>query len=419
MRILFISNLYPPAHLGGKEIRCREVVEGLGSRGHSVLVLTSDFVPSGRTVQDQPGVRRVLTLEADVYHYQPIEHLLHRSSRLRANLKAVQAAIAEFRPDLVFVWGMWNLSPAIAAAAEEQLPGRVVYSFAGYWPIKPDLHESFWCARDGERWERQFRRVMAPLALSSRYRPVSAQSLKFDHAITCSEFVLRQLREGGLALPHAKVVFSGIDVDWFVPAHAAGSHNPGELEAVYLGALIPRKGVDVAIEAVRLLGEWGQEDVKLTIVGEGHPSYRDELEKKVDEGDLEQRVCFRPAIPRRDVPRLLQAFDTLVLPSQSDEPEPLSRTVMEAMACGLVVVGTNEGGTPEMIEDGVDGLLFAPGDSEELAHHLRTLAMDPELRRRLSVTARQTAEKRFRISRMIDEIEGFLEEVLIGTQGPY
>ena len=418
MRLLFLTNFYPPAHLGGKEIRCREVVEGLRSRGHTALVLTSNFVPPGRTVPDQPGVRRVLTLDAGVYHYQPVDQLLRGSTRLRSNVKAVETAITEFDPDLAFIWGMWNLSPAVAAAAEAKLPGRVVYSFGGYWPIQPDLHQEFWLTKDGKWLGRQFRRVLVPLALSSRYRPFSADSLRFDHAITCSDFVLRQLRGGGLALPHAKVVFSGIDVDWFSPAPQAPSGRPGELDVVYLGALIPRKGVPVAIEAMRLLSEWAQEDIRLTIVGEGHPHYRDELERAVRQHALAQQVSFRPAIPRRDVPRLLQEFDTLVLPSESIEPEPLSRTVMEAMACGLVVVGTNEGGTPEMITDGVDGFLFAPGDSEELAHHLRTLALDPELRRRLSAAARQTAEKRFRISRMIDEIERFLEEALTETQGP-
>lgn len=414
MRLLFLSNFYPPAHLGGMELRCQEVVEGLQARGHTYVVLTSDFVPPGVALPDQPEIRRVLALEADVYHYRPLGHLLCYPSRLRANLNAFKATASAFEPDLVFIWGMWNLSPTLAAAAEARLPGRVVYSFAGYWAIEPDLHEQYWHAQDGRWLGRQVRRALAPLALSQRYRPVQPRALRVSHAITCSTFVLKRLREGGLALPHAKVVLSGIDVSDFVPISASRARSSNDLKAVYAGGIAYHKGVHVAIEALCQLVKQGHRPTSLTIVGQGHPAYGASLEELVSQAALEEWVHFRPAVPRRDMPRLLQQFDVLLLPTLSDEP--LSRAVMEAMACGLVVVATNTGGTPEMIEDGINGLLFEPSDSVGLANHLRAVAKDQELRQRLSKAARQTAEARFGIGRMIDEIETFLEVVLAETQ---
>jgi glycosyltransferase involved in cell wall biosynthesis len=412
MRLLFLTNFYPPAHLGGKEIRCQEVVQGLQSRGHACLVLTSSFVPPGVTLPDQPGVRRELALEADVYHYRPLNYLLQYSERLRANLNAFKATASSFEPDIVFIWGMWNLSPALAAAAEAQLHGRVVYSLGGYWPIEPDMHEQYWCAQDGKWPGRLFRKVLALFALSRKHRPVQARELRFAHVITCSRFVLEQLQEGGLALPHAKVVFSGIDVNEFVPAPGTASRLSDQLKVVYAGGIAARKGVHVAVEAMRLLVEQGHQNISLSIIGAGHPSYRARLKKMVDEAAFSERVRFQPAVPRRSIPHLLQQFDVLVLPSVLDVPEPLSRVVMEAMACGLVVVATDTGGTPEMIEHDVNGLLFASGDSAGLANHLQALAASPELRRRLSAAARQTAETRFQIGRMIDEMEMFLAGVL-------
>lgn len=414
MRLLFISNFYPPAHLGGKELRCQQVAQGLQSRGHTCLVLTGDFAPPGVTLPDQPGVRRVLALEADVYHYRPLDFLLHYPARLHANLKTLAAAISEFEPDLVFIWGTWNLSPALAAVAEGLLPGRVVYSFGGCTPIEPDPHEQFWHAQDGNWLRRQFCRALAPLALSPRYRPVQARSLEFAHAITCSQFVLRRLRTGGLTLPHAKAVLSGIDTNHFVPASMTKPHSSDELKAIYAGGIAFHKGVHTAIEAIRLLVEQGWRKVSLTIVGQGHPVYRASLEEMVTQAALERQVHFHPAVPRHDMPHLLQHSDVLVLPTIGNEP--LSRVVMEAMACGLVVVATNTGGTPEMIADGSSGLLFDPGDSMSLANHLRLVATDGELRQRLSTAARQTAEARFCLGRMIGEIEAFLEEVLTETQ---
>jgi glycogen(starch) synthase len=414
MRLLFVSNFYPPAHLGGKEIRCQEVVQGLQSRGHICLVLTSDFAPPGVPLPDQPGVRRMLALEAGVYYYCPFDHLLHHPARLRANLNVLKAAVSESRPDLVFIWGTWNLSPALAAAAEELLPGRVVYSFGGCTPIEPDVHEQFWRVQDGKWSSQQIRRVLAPFALSRRYRPVQARALRFEHAITCSQFVLARLREAGLALPNARVVFSGIDVNHFVPGSLAKSHTLNGLKVIYAGGIASHKGVHTAIKAIHLLVEQGRREINLTIVGQGHPAYRASLKEMVARAALEKWVHFQPPVPRCDMHRLLHQFDVLVLPTLMDEP--LSRVVMEAMACGLVVVASNNGGTPEMIEDGINGLLFDPGNSVQLANHLQVIAMSREKRQRLATAARQTAEMRFQLSRMVGEIETFLKAVLTETR---
>jgi glycosyltransferase involved in cell wall biosynthesis len=409
MRILFLSNLYPPNHLGGMELRCRQVVEGLQSRGHTCLVLTSRFVPpGGAPVEAHPQVRRTLHLEANVTHYRPLDYLVRHPARLRSNLRQLQATVAEFRPDIVFVWGMWNLSPTVSASAEKLLPDRVVYSFADYWPIEPDVHEQYWRAVDGSRWSRDLRRTAAPVALSRAYRPIRPRELQFQHAIACSQFVLDKLRRG-LPLPQAAVVFSGIDVDHFVPTTADRRCAPKELRVIYAGAVVSHKGIHTAVDAVHALSTCGQCPLRLAIVGSGHPTYVARLRAMVAQAGLESVVRFEGAVPRTDMPGLLQCFDILVLPTITDEP--LSRAVMEAMACGLVVVATRTGGTPEMIDDGVDGLLFDPGDSEQLADRLRRVAADRGLRQRLSAAARRTAVARFRLDRMMDEIESYLQQV--------
>jgi glycosyltransferase involved in cell wall biosynthesis len=174
----------------------------------------------------------------------------------------------------------------------------------------------------------------------------------------------------------------------------------------FAGGVAPHKGASTLIEAMRLLTERGEQDVHLTIVGHGHPAHRASLKEMVDRHALTERVHFQPAIPRREMPGLLQQSDALVLPTLSEEP--LSRLVMEAMACGLVVLATHTGGTPEMIDHGVDGLLFAPGDSETLARYLTMVAKTPEIGAALAIAARRKAERQFRVERMVDEIEGFL-----------
>jgi glycosyltransferase involved in cell wall biosynthesis len=110
------------------------------------------------------------------------------------------------------------------------------------------------------------------------------------------------------------------------------------------------------------------------------------------EGELRTRAAGLDRVRllghRDDVPRLLAAADAFVLPSRN---EGLPLAVMEAQAAGLPVVATRAGGTPELIDDGVDGQLIAIGDRTSLAERLLRLAIDPDLRARLGAAARVRA----------------------------
>jgi glycosyltransferase involved in cell wall biosynthesis len=100
--------------------------------------------------------------------------------------------------------------------------------------------------------------------------------------------------------------------------------------------------------------------------------------------------------------RALRALDIVV--HASTEPEPFGMVIAEGMACGRPVVFALAGGTPEIVQDGVDALGHTPGDASELADRLRQLAADPALRERLGLEARRSAERRFDRSRLAIEL---------------
>ena len=133
-----------------------------------------------------------------------------------------------------------------------------------------------------------------------------------------------------------------------------------------------------AIEALAWLSRHAEgSQISLDILGAGHPQYEDRLQRMVNEYKLGDRITFHRPIPRAQLPDFLANFDVFVLPSVWEEPQ--ARISQEAMASGLVLVGTLTGGTKEILVDGVNGLAFVRENAEELADQLMRLAHDAVL----------------------------------------
>jgi glycosyltransferase involved in cell wall biosynthesis len=129
----------------------------------------------------------------------------------------------------------------------------------------------------------------------------------------------------------------------------------------------------------------------------------------VNQAGLTDYVSFLGWVPPEEMPGLLRNFDVLLL--TSIWPEPFARVLLEGMISGLVVVATPTGGTTEILVDGQNGLLFAASDAEDLAEKIVCLAADPKLRGRLARAGQQTVIERFTKTKMMDEIESYLQEI--------
>jgi glycosyltransferase involved in cell wall biosynthesis len=182
---------------------------------------------------------------------------------------------------------------------------------------------------------------------------------------------------------------------------------------LYAGRLTHEKGAHTAVEAVgRLATEHGWQNVRLLLVGSGPKDYETYLYHLRSSLKIEGQVEIRKWVPREEMPNLMRQFDVLVLPSIIEEALP--RIVQEAMATGLVVVGTLTGGTREILVDGVNGLAFAPGDAQGLVAQIVRLAAGPGLRQELSRAGRQMVEERFSLPKMVDQLETYFS--LKGTR---
>jgi glycogen synthase len=408
MRVLFVSTFYPPHVIGGWEQLVEELNGHLRERGHVTHVLTSRY-GLDRPQRDR-GVDRVLHLDVDLLAYKPLKLLTYRR-RLRENLGSTRRIISEFRPDVVFVHSIWNMTRGVPWLAETVCPGRVLYYVADHTIGSPDLHASYWRDPATMRWRNAVKKAVAPAALWW----VRRCTRKFTLAPTRILCVSRHIRDEvqsklSIAAERLHVVYNGVDTGRFAPGPRQSRGCRIGLALVFIGSLVPHKGVDTAIEALGILRtRQVLNGFRLAIAGDGPPAYRKELESLVERCGLVGHVQFLGRLDRTAMPDFLQGYDVLVFPSRWEEP--LARSMQEAMSTGLVVVGTTTGGSGELLVHGDTGLTFSAGSARELADRLLELSGNPALMTFLGRRARQAVVERFDIRRTVDEIESHLREV--------
>lgn len=166
----------------------------------------------------------------------------------------------------------------------------------------------------------------------------------------------------------------GLDPRQFLSLKATEAATKG-LQVCYVGRLVPEKGIDDLIAAVALVP-----NVRLTIAGTGPDAVK--LQAQVDDAGIGSRVTFAGGFPSTAVVDLLKLMDVLVLPSRTmpNWKEQFGRVLIEAMAAGLAVVGSDSGEIPNVIGDA--GLVFPERNPEALADCLIRL-FDPKLRETL------------------------------------
>jgi len=170
-------------------------------------------------------------------------------------------------------------------------------------------------------------------------------------------------------------------------------------DIVYVGVLIPRKGVHHLVNAfARVADDFPH--ARLVVVGdEANRFYAAELKEQAKTSGLNGRVQFVPEMPQAEFAVWLRKACVFVLPSIS---EGLGRVVLEAMATSTPVIGSDVGGIPDMVQDGATGFLISPGDEQALAEKLRWVLEHPEESQAMGRRARLFAEQFFSTDSYVD-----------------
>lgn len=243
-------------------------------------------------------------------------------------------------------------------------------------------------------------------------KPGAFQNL-FDHGekfLAVSHAVRQRLIDLGCPVDRIDVLRSGIDLSRFRARASRDLHSP--IRLVSVGRLAPNKGISYALRAVRLLRDAGY-DVHYRIVGDG-PS-RSSLNREVAELTIDSVVTFEGAVDSSAVIEILRESDILVTPSitgPDGEQEGLPNSPKEAMAIGVLAIGTRVGGTPELIQDDVNGYLVGEQDPTAIASCIESVVNNWSSTSRIIDQARQTVESDYDIDSLHDALEGTYRELL-------
>lgn len=409
MRILVVSNFYPPHHIGGYELGCRDIVNGLRRRGHEIAVLTSTYGIGHSETSE--GVHRRLQADLHVERRGFLPCLLYVLRKETVNQNAFRRLVRQFKPDLIYLWNLTHLSMSLGYMAERTGLPVCYFIFDQWLTLWKDLDSwysithrqpHYWYSKFGKRMLRTSR-----LTGLDTFDCIQANHIQFG------SHYLEELTRSSLPIANSRVIHWAVDGDQF--PFSERRREPTRL--LYVGQVIARKGVHTAIEAFNLLVQQEpHRQLTLTLVGGSvEPAYEHGLRQRVASLELAQRVQFLGHKPRESLSALYREHDILLFPSVWQEPFGI--TLLEAMASGLVVVSTGTGGIPEIVRDQENGLIFPPEDAAACAAQVRRLLADPLLYARLAQNGRRTLQQNFQLGRMLDAIENDLDEAVRGAHG--
>ncbi len=406
MKIIFVCDQYPPVDRGGYAQLCYDLAHGLRGIGHTVTILCNQ---DKATHLDSEPVLRLLQPPINFEASMPVpaQQLLNVPKRRAHNLTIYKQLVAEKSPDVVMFWPNIYLDYGLMQFAETQKGYIVSYYVAGVSPTDPSVVDRYWKGEAKSGVGNLVRMALGPFVAKS---DDLGKRLKLRNVLTVSEYERQRMLKCGVPPNHVTVCHNGIEPEQF-PFRGMPSdmRQPGDpLKVLYTGRLVETKGAHTAVDAFRFLNEQHPEvGIELTLLGSGPQGFVDHLDAEIERHGLHHSVTRHGWIARDAVPEFMQQFDVLLLPTV--HAEPLARSPQEAMAMGLVVVGTPTGGTPEILKNNINGLTFQPSNSVELANTLVRLYSDIRLCDKLVTGGRKAVLSRFTMDRMIDEVADYFQ----------
>jgi glycosyltransferase involved in cell wall biosynthesis len=400
LRIICPTYWYPQHASDTQATYVHDINRHLVRRGHSVTVVTPGdrSLPRSDTFDGVEIVRFPLELPPDLTYGRVAQSRvswLGRFARvavmahyLEAQHRAIMTEAREKGADVIHAHWAIPTGPAAVMAARKLRVPSVITMHGGDVYVNPEQGYDFptrWYVRPALRWT--LRHAGALTAITE----------------DCRQHALR----AGAPAERIRLVFNGTDLRRFSPEDngSRGDLRFGPHMIFACRQLFPRKGIRFLLEAGAQLKPQFP-DLKIVLAGDGFE--RPELARLAAQLGIESDVTFLGWVPNAELPPYYRAAALSVIPSLE---EGFGIPAAEAMGCEVAVVASDAGGLPEVVEDGVTGLVVPRGNSAALARAIGSLLADPQKRRRMGQAGRERALRLFDWDRSAQQFEELYREV--------
>jgi len=425
VHILIVANGYPPTAVGGVETYAAELSRYLARQGHQVTVFCreSDFSrPDYEITTEQNDQVKVIRVVNDYKQAHSFRQTII-DERIEQIFKSV---LETEQPDLIHFNHLIALSARLPlVAVKHKIPS--VSTLHDFWTICHRVNLIDWrghicpgplhgvncaaCVVGGTFRQKAsqaigktarlmkkvlpipVRRMMRtafledddhPPALASSPEIFAERLVLFTEAVLSSqrilapsEYVRRQFANNGIPLERIEVLPLGIEQ---LTTTLASKPPSGLLTFAAIGPIQPIKGMDIAIKSFRSVPG---DHLRLKIFGRTDLYPRNHVRRITQLAQADPRVSLMGPFNPADRASVFESFEILIVPSRA--PETFSFVTREALVSGKPVIAARIGALAEIIQDGVNGFLFAPGDIQQLSRHLLAFANDPDLISHLTV----------------------------------
>ncbi len=443
MNLLLATHHFPPQYKAGAEQYAYRLARSLLDRGHHVSVVCIESIHNGnlepvQKLDSYEGIP-VYRLYLDLFREDEPLRLTYDNPYIGSWFRKY---LTDNRPDLVHINSGYLLTASVPQVAYEMgIP--FVTTLHDYWFLCPRINliraDGHLCAEPVEAarcaWclletKRRFREpdilsggrlgdavvdlgknksiaritgLAQHITAMEERRTFLKQILGKAGAVVCpSHFIMKKMGDYGFPTHNLYYLPFGLDV-----SRASDTENdeiPHKLRFGYLGQLATHKGVHTLLKAFNELGARSTE-AELVIYGDmtREPAYVERLRALAAHHPT---ITFAGPYNNQDVGNVLHSLDILVVPSEWFENRPT--VILEAFAHRVPVIAANIGGIPELVHDGENGLIYEPGNADELASQMMRLLKEPDLLPLL----REGLNSVKSVSQEIDELEAIYQNLL-------
>lgn len=392
MNIVMVTPTYPPTQ-GGVQTQVNLLAETLNKRGHKITIIT-ERVEDALDVEIVEGIT-IFRLPPPLVKLDPWRSYFF----IRKNINTIKTILKEEKADVIHIHHA-NRSFAYAYLLKKHFTTPIVSTIHVSWLGNPLYRE--WRMDIKEPIRRALK--LLPGLWFDKQSIISA-----DFVIAISkhfEKVCKEIRGDG----RVTTIPNAIDLNQFNPDVQTSSNilNTDGYNILCSGRLSPEKGQIYLVRALKTIDNF--KNFHVFFMGASEPKEKKKIEILASKLKLKNYVHFIPPVPYDQVPQVYNNADLIVVPSTS---ESSGLVILENMALGNVVVASNVGGVPELIEDGITGLLVPPKNPNALAETIIKALEDWELRNKIKTNAIKRAMD-FDIEKTVGKIEEVYTEVSNG-----